>query len=252
MKKFIVAILVVCMVAMMGMAAFAADAVITKFNPDDVDAYMGYNTGLAGYGIASPTLSKVGNGVKVECVGDTANTQSFYLKDEALLNVAKTITSYKYVRAYVEIGSAAVAFRFTLNDSEGGAVAFDCTKAVLIGTDGSKPEVATADGGGYATNSAAVIPANFKGYVIFSVEALTLAPPAGWNRPAYDASKLASIELDIRNGQNSSYVLGEMVVTDSAEAPSEGPAATADVTTIAFAAAAVLSCGALTVVRKKK
>lgn len=83
MKKFIVAVLVVCMVAMMGMAAFAAETVITKFNPDDVDAYMGYNTGLAGYGIASPTLSKVGNGVKVECVGDTANTQSFYLKDEA-------------------------------------------------------------------------------------------------------------------------------------------------------------------------
>lgn len=122
----------------------------------------------------------------------------------------------------------------------------------MIGTDGSKPEVSTADGGGFGTNSAVTVPANFKGYAIFSVEALTIAPPAEWNRPAYDASKLASMEIDVRNAQGSSYVLGAVVATDSVEAPSEGPAATADVATIAFAAAAVLSCGALTVVRKKK
>ncbi|MBS6474735.1 MAG: hypothetical protein KH354_01925 [Clostridiales bacterium] len=251
MKKFIVAVLVICMVAMMGMAAFAADAVITKFDAADIDAFMNYNTGLAGYGIAAPNLSKTGAGVKIEC-GDGASVQSFYLKDEAVLNAVKNVNSSKYVRVYVESGSAAVSLRIAFNDSDGGAVAFDCSKAVLIGTDGSKPAVATADGGGYGTDSAVTIPANFKGYVVLSVEALTIAPPSGWNRPAYDASKLESVELDIRNGQGSSYVLGEMVATDSAEAPSEGPAATADVTTIAFAAAAVLSCGALTVVRKKK
>ena len=251
MKKFMVAVLVVCMVAMMGMVAFAADTVITKFDAADIDVFMNYDTNLAKYDVVAPKLSKTDAGVKVEC-GAGASVQSFHLKDEAVLNAIKNISSSKYVRVYVEIGSAAVSLRVTFADSAAGAMAFDCTKTVLIGTDGSKPEVSTADGGGFGTNSAVTIPANFKGYVIFSVEALTIAPPAAWNRPDYDASKLANMEIDVRNGQGSSYVLGEMVATDSAEAPSDAPVATADVTTIAFATAAVLSCGALTVVRKKK
>ncbi len=244
MKKFIVAVLVVCMVAMMGMAAFAADAVVTKFDAADIEAFLAPQD-LSGFGgITAPTLSKVDGGVKVEC-DEKSSVQSFLIKDADVLKAVSSI-SQKYVRVYVEAGSADIALRLTWKDSDSNEIAIDCSSAVLIGNDGSKPKITTTDGGSFGTNSAVVIPANFKGYAFFAMADMTMQGP--WNKGSYDASKLAMFVLDIRNGQNSSYILREVALTDS----TEGPVATADVTTIAFAAAALVSCGALTVVKKRK
>lgn len=247
MKKFIVAVLVVCMVTMMSMAAFAADTVITRFDAADIEAFMNPQD-LSTWQIGPAKLSKVSAGVKVECDA-AASVQSFQITDVDILKAVSSIDQ-KYVRVYVEAGSAAIALRLTWKDSAQGEIAIDCTSAVLLGTDGSNPEIATTNGGDFGDNSAVVIPANFKGYAFFAMEDLKIQGP--WNPAPYDVSKLAIFMMDIRNGQNSSYILGEVATTDSVEVPSEGPAATADVTTIAFAAAAVLSCGALTVARKKK
>ena len=256
MKKFLVAVLVIAMVSVMGLVAFAAETLVTGFDAADLDAFMGYNAGLTStFGVPAPVLSAAkgddGNGVLISgdnWGGSGQTVQDFYVKSvaDALKGSLKADT---YLRLYVRNTSSKSNFAFRIRLIGATNADFDATKAFLKDLKGKSVATETANRGGAGENSEIVIPAGFEGYVFFDYNHLL--------GEGFDLTTLTQIELDMRgalkDGENSlAYVLDSMVVTDSDAVPeNEGPVATADVSTIAFAVVSVLGCGALAV-RKKR
>ncbi|MBS6475335.1 MAG: hypothetical protein KH354_05055 [Clostridiales bacterium] len=247
MKKVIVAALIIAVISLMGIAAFAAETVITGFDASDIDAFM-QQVDLSSFNVPVSALSKVSRGVKVECP-EGAYAQNFRIIDSETLTAFKAFISgsNEYLRIYVDNQAPnAIGLYVAPYDADGKAIFFDCRKAVLIGTDGSKPKIETGDGGGAGANTSLMIPSGFKGYAVFALADLNLQDSG------FDASKtLHHLEIDVRNAQGGSYILGKLMAVDSASAPAEDPSSTADVSTLAYAASAVLACGALMLQKKK-
>lgn len=248
MRKFLVVTLIVVMIGMMGLAAFAAETAITDFDASDIAAFM-QQVDLSSFGVPTAALSKVSRGVKVECP-EGAYAQNFRIIDSEVLGAFKAFVngSNEYLRIYVDNqASNAIGLYIAPYDADGKVIFFDCSKAVLIGTNGSKPEVATGDGGGAGDGTSLMIPSGFKGYAIFALADLNLRDSG------FDASKeMHHLEIDVRNAQGGAYILGKMMAVDSATAPAEDPSTTADVSMIVYAVPAVLACGALVIQKKRQ
>jgi hypothetical protein len=258
MKK-IITILLAVMMACFSLTAFAAETVIADFEVSDIDAFMGFNTGLTSiYGVEAPVHTAVagdsGNGVRVTTTQNAGFVQSYYMTDADMLAAAKAAYGAdKYLKIYVENNSSqSLGFRFTFNDTTDGVVSFDCSNAILVGTDGSKPAINTADGGGMAANSALIIPVGFKGYAYFPFANLTIEAPANWNRPAFTGfENIKNIEFDIRCSLDdhaafagTDYVIDSLSIADEVTE-------TADVSVIAYAVMAITGLGALVVAKKR-
>ncbi len=246
-KKMVVAALIMAVISMMSLAAFAAETVITEFDASDIDAFM-QQVDLSNYNVPMSALSKVSRGVKVDCP-EGAYAQNFRIVDSETLTAFNAFVngSNEYLRIYVNNQAPnAIGLYIAPYDADGKSVFFDCRKAVLIGTNGSKPKIETGDGGGAGANTSLMIPSGFKGYAIFTLVDLTLQDSG------FDVSKaLHHLEIDVRNAQGGSYILGKLMAVDSAAAPAEEPSTTADVSMLAYAASAVLACGALMLQKKK-
>ncbi len=265
MKKILVSLAVICMLSLFAVSAFAANATVSGFDAEDIAAYMNYNTGLGTYGVEAPTIEAAkgdnGNGVKITAGSTSAWVQGFNVQDENTLKALMTNwAAGKYMKLYVENTSDKASFglRFTFNTADNAAAAFDCSKAVLYAVNGSKPAVATNDGGGFDSKdnggkevSAVVIPAGFKGYVYFPLDACTIAAPAGWNKPLLTNFNegINNMEIDVREnfGEATSltYIFDSLEIVDEIQP-------TADFSVIAYAAAAITGCGALVVAKKRR
>lgn len=261
MKKILVSLAVICVISIFAVSAFAANITISGFDAEDIAAYMNYNTGLRTYQVKDPTVEAGtgdnGNGVKITAGSSAAWVQSFYVQDaDTLAAVMTNWTSGKFMKIYVNNTSetSTIGLRLTFNAADNSVASFDCTKAVLCALDGSRPDIKTGDGGmGADANGASVIiPAGFKGYAYFALDDCNFPAPANWNRPLLTNfnENITSLEIDIRvafgnDGNAVTYILDSLEIVDEI-------ADTADLSVIAYAAAAITGCGALVVARKKR
>ncbi|MDD6205004.1 MAG: hypothetical protein PUC05_08445 [Firmicutes bacterium] len=259
MKKILVSLAVICVISIFAVSAFAANITISGFDAEDIAAYMNYNTGLGNYGVQAPTVEAGtgdnGNGAKITAGTSAAWVQSFYVQDADTLQAVMTNwASGKFMRIYVHNTSetATIGLRLTFNATDSGMASFDCTKAVLCALDGSRPAIETSDGGGMGAGASVIIPAGFKGYAYFALDDCTIQAPAEWARPSLTNfnENIAILEIDIRvafgnDGNAVTYILDSLEIVDEI-------ADTADLSVIAYAAAAITGCGALVVARKKR
>ncbi len=230
MKKLITLVMAVLMVACIGITAFAADTPICAFDAEDIAAFMNYNTGLAGYGVADPVVTvdegDDGNGVRIQ--GETAGAwvQGFNIDDADFITALRAgVTSNNYLKLYVNNPSAyPFGLRLTFIDEEWTHVAtFDATFCVLAAKDGYMRQNATADGGGMGANAAIIIPAGFDGYVYFDCANITISYPyPNANGEVVelmtDFSQISTLEIDLRwNGvvANVGFTGGADVIFDS-------------------------------------
>ena len=259
MKKILVSLAVICVISIFAVSAFAANITISGFDTEDIAAYMNYNTGLGNYGVQAPTVEAGtgdnGNGVKITAGSSAAWVQSFYVQDaDTLAAVMTNWTSGKFMKIYVNNTSetSTIGLRLTFNAADGSVASFDCTKAVLCALDGSRPAIVTGDGGGMGAGASVIIPAGFKGYAYFALDDCNLPAPAEWGRTLLTNfnENITNLEIDIRvafgnDGNAVTYILDSLEIVDEI-------ADTADLSVIAYAAAAITGCGALVVARKKR
>ena len=259
MKKIITLVLAVMLVACVGMTAFAAETVVANFEVTDIDAYMGFNSGLVtAYGVEAPVHAAAagddGNGVRVTTSSNAGFVQSYYMSDADLLSAIKAnYAAEKYLKIYVENNSSqTLGIRFTFNDAAGGLMSFDCSNAVLVNTNGRKVASGTHDGGGMAENASKLVPVGFKGYIYFPFADLTIAAPAGWNRPAFTGmADIVNVEFDIRCSlDDHAAFTGTDYIFDSFSIVDE-VVGTADISVIAYAATAIVGLGALVIAKKR-
>lgn len=244
MKK-IITILLAVMMACFSLTAFAAETTISGFDATDISTFMGWNAGLAGYGLTAPSISAVagndGNGVKVDCIR-TAAVCDFHITDADVVAAIKNGTTGQYFRIYMDATGSDVELSFRLNF--GGANVFDSSQCVLVATDGSKPTVTTGEGGmGGNSKAAVIVPAGFKGFIY-------------WPLSAYsgDVANAEKLNIDIRFGAWSplpNEPAGDIYyVLDSAQFVDD-ITTTADISVIAYAVAAITGLGALVVAKKR-
>ena len=233
MKKLLTLVLAILMVACIGVTAFAEDTVISAFDAEDIAAFMSYNTGLAGYGVADPVISAAdgddGLGVRVQGESAGAWVQGFNIQDEAFIAALRTgVTTNKYLKIYVNNTSEYdFGLRLTFIDEPWLNVAtFNTTSCVLAAKDGYKREIKTADGGGMGPDSAVIIPAGFDGYVYFDCSNITVPYPyTNGNGEAValmtDFSAIKTLEVDLRWNVAGTFNGGADVIFDSLTAVDE-------------------------------
>ena len=262
MKKIIISLTVAILLCFTCMTAFAEGVLVSGFDAEDISSFMGHNTGQQSYGISDPTVTAAagddGMGAKVEIANNdsvVSTVQDFRIKDADAINaVLANQGSGKYFRLYID--ASGCNFKLALRVSfrpESGRVDFDCSNAVLVATNGTKPTVETAnDSTSSVSNAKVVIPAGFKGYLYLPFDALSASLDG--------VSSLRYIGFDVRwdnqagdafeTEETSGYYIFDsaMVVDEIKEIESND---TADVSVIAYAAASIMALGALVVAKKR-
>lgn len=262
MKKIIISLTVAILLCFAAITAFADSVLVSSFDSEDISSYMGHNTGQQSYGISDPTVTAAtgdnGMGAKVEVhYTDSviSTVQDFRIKDaNAISAVLANQGSGKYFRIYID--ASGCNFKLVIRTSfrpESGRVDFDCSNAVLVATNGTKPAVETAnDSTSSVSNAKVVIPAGFKGYLYLPFDSLSSSLDG--------VASLRYIGFDIRwNSQagdefateetSGYYILDSAMVVDQIEEIELND--TADLSVFAYAVATVIGCGALVVAKRR-
>lgn len=278
MKKVFALTAVIALVLCMGITAFAAD-VTTPWDDSNLKISVcetfkntdGITGGYIGAGDTAITKDDLANYVdftKGSAVfGDAALGQVWVgVVDSNLKNAAVDAEGFGF---YVKNGNdSEVSFTIELVTAEdgnlnGGAYTIGSNKDyALVGKDGAKtvvtaPEAEHPYTPGLIVHSKLTVPAGFEGWVCIPVanlqknyavetfvgdDAATKVTGFGW----MNVDGKANLTFD------NLFFYGSKLTEKDADLVLDAPAATADVATIAFAAAALVSCGALTVVKKRK
>lgn len=278
MKKVFALTAVIALVLCMGITAFAAD-VTTPWDDSNLKISVcetfkntdGITGGFIGAGNTAVTKDDLANYVdftKGSAVfGDAALGQVWVgVVDSNLKNAAVDAEGFGF---YVKNGNdEEVSFALELVTAEdgnmnNGAYTIGSNKGyALVGRDGTKtvvtaPEAKHPYDPEMTVHSSFTVPAGFEGWVCIPManlqknyaaetfvgdDAATKVTGFGW----MNIGGKANLTFD------NLFFYGSKLTEKDADLVLDAPAATADVSAIAFAAAAVLSCGALTFVRKKK
>lgn len=278
MKKVFALTAVIALVLCMGITAFAAD-VTTPWDDSNLKISVcesfkntdGITSGFIGGGNTTVTKDDLNNYVDFSkgsaIFGDAAAAQTWVgIVDSNLKNAAKDAEGFGF---YVKNGNdSEVVFTMELVTAEdgnmnNGAYTVGSNKDyALISKDGKKT-VVTASQQKHPYNESIIchsnfqIPAGFEGWVCVPVENLQKKYAVDTFVGDDAASKLTGFGWMKANEKanltfDNLFFYGSKVTEKDADLVLDVPAATADVATIAFAAAALVSCGALTVVKKRK
>jgi len=262
MKKIIISLTVAILLCFTCMTAFAEGVLVSDFDAEDISGFMGHNTAQQGYGISDPTVSAAagdnGMGAKVEVAkNDSVNStvQDFRIKDASAISaVLANQGSGKYFRLYID--ASGCNFKLALRVSfrpDSGRVDFDCSNAVLVSANGTKPTVETKDDStSSVSNAKVIIPAGFKGYLYLPFDALSasldgvsslryIGFDVRWNDQAGD---------DLATSETSGYyIFDSAMIVDEIENIEQND--TFDTSVLAYAVATIIGCGALVAIKRK-
>ena len=279
MKKLLLTVLALALTIAMAIPALAADDVVIYDFANSIDAEdsFGFNTGLAGIGFATPTVTIENEQMKMTFTGNSQTNAAIggYLpasSREWVTALAEQAPDYKYIRLYLENNTPG-AFYITFTFSSTSTTVWgtpDMTKAVMINTAGETIEATVSpDLNGY-TNGYIQLPAGFKGWLFMETDASTFGPaPDGWGKTELTSwTEVSQFEWDMRQvgdvTEGNNYMIwDDLALVNEAVAPAatdpgtddkpatDDPNQGGDVSMLLYAAAAVSGLGALAIRRKK-
>lgn len=283
MKKVLLLMLVMVLAACTVLPSLAADdLVIYNYSDktvDEADSF-GWVTALTtNNGIPAPDVTVADNQLTIIPKAGNFWAATFGLNSDAREWVADLAAGlnggeYNYIRIYIKNNLPGEEFKFSFGlqdyNSGGWANAWgaaDLSKAKFFNKDGSAASLTVSpDYNGYA-NGYAIIPKGFEGYMFISAKLADFPTHTSWGTTALSSFESVNrVEIDMReagecDGTSDNLVLGEMVLTKTAEIPqdttdnpgdeTDEPDDGGDASILLYTAAAISGLGAL-VFRKRK